>query len=953
MTVEEVAELLISQLDTPKFTSIFTEATPFFSLELVTFLARRARGKEFRRNAWDALRIVELADLVAGAIDLAEGKAYATFSKAPIYRSLNEYKVALACYQEALLYYESQQHWTAVIAIKINSMSVLFAQTRYQEMLSLEAEIKEMASKIGEINPVHLANLESWLAQAYDRLGDLQRAKVSYERVISAYKSLEQKYSLAATYLNYGILLRGMGQFASSESMFREAASFYEDEGLNQELTRTELNMGVLDYLRGQYQSGLEHLDKAREGFYALSLPVEIAVVDMYRSMLYSKLGFYVEAIELAQSSLGQLLKSGLNWQKTLVLINQGSNYVKLGLYDEADALFSRARRYLKRSQTLNTLWALDKDRAYLAYESGNIGRALRIAVRLSKRLDAEQSPREYVQIHALIARCKLNKGAGEGRVWQHVKRAQGIAEKLNLKEELILIKQLKAEIAEQAGDLSRAYRFIVESVELVELMKNRLLVDDLQMGFVEDKQRVYGASISLSHRLVGEAGLEVDALIHHLTLAHTAPLQQFSPTVDLDSIEDIDQEFAELREQWHWLSQQQDGLRDIHDGGGIEQRRTIAQTQQELNRIEGQLAELMRRRQIRQRRFADDTVIGGVWQKDLLQAVQASLDSTERFVHYYEADGACHIVLVSGEDVRVFADVTTSVNVARLLQAWQFHCQSIEDGQNVMQMRKAQQLCGRIFAWLIEPFAFELVDCTNLYVVFPPHWHGLPLIAAYSGSYIIEQVDFTFVSSARALLGTKGVKGKLGGEAVVLGYSDGGRLHYAVDEAEYVAERLSEDQKAVRLMIEEEATWERVRVLLPQCNLLHLATHSIFRPDNPLFSWFQLADSRVTVSDLYRVDFDLKPLIVLSSCESGRGKPRGGGMLGMARAFFVAGAGSLIVSAWPLDDAHTTALMKRLYEQDLSQNEGAREKLNEAQRHFAKQNVHPFFWAGYSFMFG
>jgi CHAT domain-containing protein len=118
----------------------------------------------------------------------------------------------------------------------------------------------------------------------------------------------------------------------------------------------------------------------------------------------------------------------------------------------------------------------------------------------------------------------------------------------------------------------------------------------------------------------------------------------------------------------------------------------------------------------------------------------------------------------------------------------------------------------------------------------------------------------------------------------------------------------------------------------------LHFATHGVLDVDQPMRSALILAqdrlppgvpgeagsgadgktvvDGRLTAERILRewhLDADL---VVLSACNSGLGKVSGGeGYLGFSQALFLAGARSLVLSLWEVDDASTALLMTRFYE--------------------------------------
>jgi CHAT domain-containing protein len=155
---------------------------------------------------------------------------------------------------------------------------------------------------------------------------------------------------------------------------------------------------------------------------------------------------------------------------------------------------------------------------------------------------------------------------------------------------------------------------------------------------------------------------------------------------------------------------------------------------------------------------------------------------------------------------------------------------------------------------------------------------------------------------------------------------------------------------------------------------ILHIATHGFFlettpldapgnRPalENPLLrSGLALAGANLNVSTtedgvftaLEASSLNLwgTQLVTLSACDTGVGEVRNGdGVYGLRRAFFLAGAQTLVMSMWPVSDYVTRQIMTSYYT-GLSQGLGRGEALRRTQlavmRHAGRR--HPFYWASF-----
>ena len=139
--------------------------------------------------------------------------------------------------------------------------------------------------------------------------------------------------------------------------------------------------------------------------------------------------------------------------------------------------------------------------------------------------------------------------------------------------------------------------------------------------------------------------------------------------------------------------------------------------------------------------------------------------------------------------------------------------------------------------------------------------------------------------------------------------------------------------------LVGKQATKDEVLTRISSVALVHIAAHGkmetgeIALAPNTTRSSVNPAreDYLLTIKDVLKAQIRAR-LVVLSCCHSARGEVKSEGVVGIARAFLGAGARSVLVSLWAIDDEATMEFMKVFYQQ-LVHGRSASEALNKAMK--------------------
>jgi CHAT domain-containing protein/Tfp pilus assembly protein PilF len=180
-------------------------------------------------------------------------------------------------------------------------------------------------------------------------------------------------------------------------------------------------------------------------------------------------------------------------------------------------------------------------------------------------------------------------------------------------------------------------------------------------------------------------------------------------------------------------------------------------------------------------------------------------------------------------------------------------------------------------------------------------------------------------------------------------------RLEYSGLETEKIATLFKSGKKDI--LEREQASEDTLKQLpLADYKIIHFATHAIIDDKKPGRSAIVLTLDQDPKEDgllQMREVFNLKlnaDLITLSACQTGLGQLiRGEGIEGLSRAFFYAGASSVLLSLWAINDQASYQLLERFYFH-LRSSDSIMNALRQAKLELIDSDVlnHPYYWSGF-----
>jgi CHAT domain-containing protein/tetratricopeptide (TPR) repeat protein len=896
---------------------------------------------QFRKDARSALRLAEFTyqfaqlstDPLAQALG-ARAQAQALYINGRHAEAIEHYETARRLYDEAGQTVESARVGRALV-------DTLMYLGRYKEALQLAGEARRVFEDSGE--ELLAAQLATNVGNIYHRLDQNREALDCYERARPVFTAANDQLALAAVALNSANVYSNLDDFRKAEQLYEEAQELYQAHGRTQAALHAKYSIGYLQFLKGQYHQAMRVLHATADEAAQTDDDWLRALCDLDLAEIYLQLNAHQEAEQLAGRARERFVALEMRYEAAKALTFLGLAYLQQQRLGEAESLLQQARQEFKAEgnkvyQNLIGLYL-----AELLLEQGQAAKALPLATEVDLYFEWETLKSKSCYAKLICARAWLTLGT----FWH----AQELAERALKSCQTFDAPWIAQQAHELLGDLyvakqqpQKAYEYYTQSVACIERIRSNIRVDEFRSLFFKNKLGVYEKLIRLC--LKGDQADGPAKAFFYLESRKARTLADLlvneleaTPDAALPADQKLQKHWQQLREDLHWYYSR------ISRDETNEQRRRLAlddKLRAEIRSREQALAELARQAQLQEPDFA--------WLHNLnsfpVEAAQAVLAADETLVEYYFDADELKIFLIERQSVTIAQGSGTRDELKELISELKFQIEKFGYGTDYFAAHQEHLLASvkaclhELYRALFAPIAAQVAGRKLVIIPFDL-LHNVPFQALYDGThYLIDHHELILAPSARLYAWAASKPAPKLERALFLGAADA------------IAPQISAEIDALRQLFPAsqcltgaDATLARLAAAAPESDLVHIASHAVFRQDNPLFSALKLADGWLNFYDICKLRLPAS-LVTLSGCSTGaNGVYAGDEILGLVRGFLAAGATSLVVSLWAVNDRATAQLMTAFYQQ-LQAGVAPRAALREATLATRRDYEHPYFWA-------
>lgn len=709
------------------------------------------------------------------------------------------------------------------------------------------------------------------------------------------------------------------------QNQFREAEAIYKralerTAANNLTVTEAEIETGLsnLYLFESRYDLALKFMERSHQKYERLGMPNQSAMCELEMADIYLELNLLPEAIEFYKKVAIRLSDLGLQAELARCSLSHARALIRTNKKNEASVLLGQAEDSYKLEGNAVGKASVQLVRAQLFFEERDLANAAEQIALAKPALKNAENLRLY--LFAKWLRAEIMFASGNPR--------EAITE---LEATLSMAHDLSREVSylclTSLGKMLTSEDYLRSAIDLVESSRSTLALDELRTSYFAEKIAPYNELIKIKL----DKGQYEDAFyLHERSRARTLTEEIRQPRKDAVS----DDRLVQMREELDWYYNR------INKSSRSHQSATQTETLRELaHEREKEYTEMLRRLGIR-----DEQFVSGTSNFDLTE-IRRLLDDTT-FIEFALIDGRISAFVISKERFTALPNYAYEAEINNEIRRFLFQ---LKTGRTIDRLSKTSRSMSferlrshsiAIYDKLLKPFA-DLIQSGRL--VFAPAglMHYLPFHALHDGNeYLIERFEISYAPSISVLDHCLRKPEPKLQQALIVGNAD---LLTPMVESE--VETIAAFFKTSSKLTGNRATINNIRENAVGSGVVHFACHGKFRPDNPGFSSLSLFEEELTMNEVRNLPFDDR-IIILGACETGLNEVvRGEELIGLTRAFFAAGAASLVLSLWRVDDRVTLDLMKAFYK-GLFDGKGIAGSLRSAQVGLIKTGLHPYFWS-------
>lgn len=879
-----------------------------------------ARALEILAEMIPADNVRGFAAWVRGIADLTEGKLEKTVADldaaAAIFRKIGE---------------EHQSAQTQVA--KLIALALL---GRYEDAVKTGEAALKIFEKYGD--ELAAGKIEKNLGNIVARQGREKAAEKYYLAARRRFIKLGNRSELAMSDNSLANTYSELNDFRQAEKFYGQALESALAEKMFVTEAEIEASLGNLSFYRGRFDEALRYLEISRQKYAELKMPHQTAIAELEIADIYLELNLIDEAFEIYKRVADSLKKLKLQGEEARARANFGKAALLKRQFRKAFGEFEKSARLFIREKNPNGAAGVKIAEASAELAGQNYDNALKIVLEAEKLLARAENPRLKILARWL-----------DGEILRNLGRFQS-AEKILLEAYAEAVSREQSNLAQlclnslgnlalQKNDSQTAKQYFKRAVKMIETMRAPLAAEEFRMAFLADKLAPFEnlAKIYLAENDLGKAFSFIEKARARTLSENLSGAFLASPNEESSKLFRL---LEDLREELNWFYSR---LNRPADG-------ETAKLQKEAQKRERQIASVMRQIESTRAKAADDPAKPRSGSEgDELKELQKSLGESKALLEYTAFGGVLSAFIMTNEKIEFVSDLADESEVLQLLEGLQFQFGALRYGAKNLGAflgelkKRADFYLEKLYEKLVRPLE-NFLAARHLIVVPVGATHYIPFHALRKDArYLIETREVVYAPSASVWQTLNRKPERRTENALLIGYAD-----ERIPLVEREIESLKEIFPAAKTFTGETANFQNYRQNAPHYDILHLACHGQFRPENPMFSSLHLADGFVTVRDICAQKLGAA-LVTLSACETGLNKIYAGDeILGLARGFLAAGAESLCLSLWTVSDEAATRLMRDLYV-NLQRGASASASLREAQINFIKQDVHPYFWSPFA----